>query len=71
MQISFIGFAVTSLFLTFAWIDMIYMLAAYLGGLYVAIDEKLRRHGCPIQPQVSKRRQRGAGTAGGFIGAPQ
>ncbi len=61
LQLAFIGFSVCAFFLTFAWLDIIYMLAAYLGGLYVAIGEKLGRSG-QVAPQVAvpRRRLRGA-----------
>ena len=61
LQLGFIGFAVCAFFLTFAWLDIIYMLAAYLGGLYIAIGEKASRSGAPAaQPAVPRRRMRGA-----------
>ena len=60
LQLAFIGFAVCAFFLTFAWLDIIYMLAAYLGGLYVAIGEKLGRSGVAAPPvAVPRRRMRG------------
>jgi O-antigen ligase len=61
LQLAFIGFAVCAFFLTFAWLDIIYILAAYLGGLHVAILEKQGRNG-PAAPQVAvpRRRLRGA-----------
>jgi O-antigen ligase len=34
--VSMVGFAVTSFFVSFAWMDPIYVLAAFLTGLYVA-----------------------------------
>jgi hypothetical protein len=36
-----IGFAVTSFFVSFAWLDPIYVMAAFLTGLYVATREHL------------------------------
>ena len=61
LQLAFIGFSVCAFFLTFAWLDIIYMLGAYLGGLYIAIGEKLGRSG-QVAPQVAvpRRRLRGA-----------
>ncbi|HEY8105393.1 MAG TPA: O-antigen ligase family protein, partial [Gemmatimonadales bacterium] len=61
LQLCFIGFSVCAFFLTFAWLDIIYMLAAYLGGLYIAIGEKLERSGqAAPQAAVPRRRLRGA-----------
>jgi O-antigen ligase len=61
LQLAFIGFAVCAFFLTFAWLDIIYMLAAYLGGLYIAIREKQSRTGeSAPQVVVPRRRIRGA-----------
>jgi O-antigen ligase len=61
LQLAFIGFSVCAFFLTFAWLDIIYMLAAYLGGLYIAIGEKLGRSGqAAPQAAVPRRRLRGA-----------
>jgi O-antigen ligase len=61
LQLAFIGFSVCAFFLTFAWLDIIYMLAAYLGGLYIAIGEKLGRSGqAAPQAAASPRRVRGA-----------
>jgi len=61
LQLGFIGFAVCAFFLTFAWLDIIYILAAYLGGLHVAIAEKQGRSGAAApQVAVPRRRTRGA-----------
>lgn len=61
LQLAFIGFSVCAFFLTFAWLDIIYMLAAYLGGLYIAIGEKLGRTSqAAPQIKVPRRRLRGA-----------
>jgi len=38
-SIAMIGFAVTSFFVSFAWLDPIYVMAAFLTGLYVATRE--------------------------------
>jgi O-antigen ligase len=40
--IAMIGFAVTSFFVSFAWLDPIYVMAAFLTGLYVATREYRR-----------------------------
>jgi O-antigen ligase len=52
--VAFAGFAVTSFFLSFAWIDIIYILAAFTAGMYVAVEHKLRQAGlqpAPLGPQ--------------------
>jgi O-antigen ligase len=36
LPVSMVGFAVTSFFVTFAWMDPVYVMAAFLTGLYVA-----------------------------------
>lgn len=38
LAIAMVGFAVTSFFVSFAWMDPAYVLAAFLTGLYVAIQ---------------------------------
>jgi O-antigen ligase len=38
-SLAMIGFAVTSFFVSFAWLDPIYIMAAFLTGLYVATRE--------------------------------
>ena len=64
LQLAFIGFSVCAFFLTFAWLDIIYMLAAYLGGLYIAIGEKLGRAG----PDARRRSRRAATAPAGSPG---
>jgi O-antigen ligase len=64
LPMSMIGFAVTAFFVTFAWLDPIYILAAFTAGLYIAI----RNHGqqTPSAETVStvSRRRVERGTAG-------
>lgn len=36
LPVAMVGFAVTSFFLSFAWMDPVYLIAAFLNGLYVA-----------------------------------
>jgi O-antigen ligase len=38
LAVAMVGFAVTSFFVSFAWMDPIYVLAAFLTGLYVAVQ---------------------------------
>jgi len=40
-----IGFAVTSFFVSFAWMDPVYVLAAFLTGLYVATRVQMEEGG--------------------------
>jgi O-antigen ligase len=52
--VAFVGLAVTSFFLSFAWIDIIYILAAFTAGMYVCVEQKLRQGGLqpvPVSPQ--------------------
>jgi hypothetical protein len=43
--VSMIGFAVTSFFVSFAWMDPVYVLAAFLTGLYVATRVQMEEGG--------------------------
>lgn len=43
LSLAMIGFIITSTFLSFAWMDPVYTLAAYMVGLYAAIDHRVRR----------------------------
>jgi hypothetical protein len=43
LSLSMIGFIITSTFLSFAWLDVVYTLAAYMVGLYAAVDHRMRR----------------------------
>ena len=47
LPVAAIGFAVTSFFVTFAFADPIYLLAAFVTGLYLAVDAQLRAEGRP------------------------
>jgi O-antigen ligase len=50
LPVSLIGFAVTSFFLSFAYIEIVYILAAYVTGVYVAVDAKQRELGLNRAP---------------------
>jgi O-antigen ligase len=72
IPLAMIGFAVTSFFLSFAWEDMVYILAAFMSGLYVCVGRKLRDSAAGgaaaiVRPQV---RRRGDPVAPRFIAAP-
>jgi O-antigen ligase len=43
LPLSMIGFAVTSFFVSFAWMDPVYLLAAFLTGLYVSARVQMRQ----------------------------
>lgn len=55
LPLSFVGFGVTCTFVSFAYLDPIYVLAAYLAGLYRATDVKLREGGMPAPATASAR----------------
>lgn len=56
LALSLLGFAVTCTFLTFAWTDPVYILAALMAGVYRAADDRLARDAA-------------AGWAGGAVAA--
>jgi O-antigen ligase len=58
VMLSMIGYAVTSTFLTFAWLDPVYIVGSFMVGLYVATQERLRRApGGPIVAPAPRRPQ--------------
>ncbi len=61
LPLAMISFAVTSFFLTFAWVDMVYMVTAMITGLYACVAAKLPN----LQPGVSRALQRGRMTKRG------
>ena len=48
LPISAIGFAVCCTFVSFAYLDPIYVLLAFVSGIYVCADEILRRNAAPV-----------------------
>jgi O-antigen ligase len=75
LMLAMIGYAVTSSFLTFAWLDPVYILGAFMVGLLVAVRQRLSR--APAMPlaghaHVAGRPMRGAPVqpGSGFIPAP-
>lgn len=50
LPISIMGFATAAFFLTFAYVELVYILAAYVTGVYVAADAKLRQRGMQARP---------------------
>src|SRR5690606_30601648 len=59
VPVSMIGFAVASAFVSFAWIDIVYILAAYTAGLYVCVAQKRRERGGHLGVPAPSRRMRG------------
>jgi O-antigen ligase len=55
LPLAMVSFAVTSFFLTFAWVDMVYMVTAMITGLYACVAAKLPN----LQPGISRALQRG------------
>ena len=58
LLLAMVGFAVTSAFVSFAWLDTIYILAALMTGLYVAVSAKRRQQGLssiPLTESVAGR----------------
>ncbi len=51
LPVALAGFAVTSSFLSFAYLDPIYVLAAFLTGLYGCAEARLRQDGLVAIPQ--------------------
>jgi O-antigen ligase len=73
--LAMVAFAITCTFLTFAWLEMVYIIAAYMAGLYVCVEDKLRRSGGlpATRPRRGQRPVRGGPMrpAPGVIAAPQ
>jgi hypothetical protein len=41
LPISIVGFAITTLFVTFAWLDIVYIVVVYQAGLALAVRKRL------------------------------
>jgi len=51
LAVAMIGFAVSSFFVSFAWLDPVYYLAALMAGVLVVIEPRLPvRSGHPVAP---------------------
>jgi O-antigen ligase len=50
LSVAFVGFGVSSLFVSFAYLDPIYLLAALVSGLYVAVERVRRADAEPPGP---------------------
>jgi hypothetical protein len=61
--VAMIGFAVTSFFVSFAWMEPLYIMAALSTGLYVSLREhaKLQNGGGFQSPSASQLASRGRG----------
>ncbi len=55
LPVSFVGFAVTSSFVSFAYLDPLYLLAALATGLYAAVDRKMRAARAGTSASVARR----------------
>jgi hypothetical protein len=54
--LAMVGFAVTSFFVSFAWMEPLYIMAAFTAGLHIALAEHSRsRSGLPIAPDAGNR----------------
>ena len=53
LAVSMVGFAVTSFFVSFAWMDPIYFLLAMMAGLYTSIERKRRELQHAVAPAVA------------------
>ena len=51
LPVALIAFAVSSSFVSFAWMDFIYILAAFMAGVYTSVAKKLQEEGGAIAPQ--------------------
>jgi len=59
--VAMVGFAVTSFFVTFAWVDIVYILAAFMAGLQVSVAGRLAQGGSQqqvVMPTAGPRRRR-------------
>jgi hypothetical protein len=57
-----IGFAVTSFFVSFAWMEPLYIMAAFTTGLYVSLREHARmQNGGRAQPSPTPIVERAGG----------
>jgi len=66
LPLAMTGFAVTSFFLTFAWVDMVYMVTAMITGLYACVEARLPA----LQADAAALHQRRGRLAGRAIPRP-
>jgi hypothetical protein len=72
LPVALIAFAVSSSFVSFAWMDFIYILAAFMAGLYTSIAKKLQEEGGaiaapPVRPSRGFRPAAGTPMGPGLI----
>jgi len=58
LPISFLGFAVTSIFLSHAYTIVPYVIFAYLGGLHLLVHQELRKDPLEVAPAAESERGR-------------
>jgi hypothetical protein len=58
LTVALVGFGVTAVFVAFAWLDIIYILAAFMAGLYVCVWRLLPRPTAPARPTPMRGRGR-------------
>jgi O-antigen ligase len=65
LPVSYVAFTVSAFFVSFAWVDGIYILTAYLVGLHMAVWQRLRAGAMPGQTPAMERPsgERGGGWA--------
>lgn len=54
LPVALIAFAVSSSFVSFAWMDFIYILAALMAGLYTSVAKKLEEEGGAMAPPPAR-----------------
>jgi hypothetical protein len=65
LALAMIGFAIPALFVSFAWMDPLYILAAFMTGLYISIRDELQGGAVAATPvPVMRGVQRGIHVGG-------
>lgn len=70
LPVSLLAFAVTGFFVSFAYLDPIYILAAFMAGLYVSVEAKLRAEARRARARPGRRRPRESPGGPGRSGPP-
>jgi O-antigen ligase len=75
--VAMVGFSVTSFFVSFAWMDAAYFIAALMSGLYICVDKRLGRNAgvagaapAAALPALPQSRRRGAPVRTNFVTPP-
>jgi len=66
IPVALLGFAVTSFFVSFAYLDPIYIVAALMAGLYVSVEAKLKAKPQPAMLVVPQAGRQGFNQRGGY-----